>query len=247
MLNEVLHKHFDEQQIFRIDHYLGKETVQNLLVFRFANLHDRAAVEPQLRRPRADHGGGAGRHRDARRLLRRDRRAARHAAEPHDAAAHAGGDGTAARAGSRRAARREGQGPALDPADRRAARCTPTPSARSTRRAAWTASRCRATRTSRAWKRIPSPRPSSPPSCSSTTGAGAVCLFTCAPASGWHRQQSVDRYPLSPPAPAAVPRNAAGEHGAQLDRAEPAARRRACIWRSTPGNLVWACTRAWSA
>jgi glucose-6-phosphate 1-dehydrogenase len=37
-LNEVLHEHFDEKQIYRIDHYLGKETVQNLIVFRFANL-----------------------------------------------------------------------------------------------------------------------------------------------------------------------------------------------------------------
>jgi glucose-6-phosphate 1-dehydrogenase len=36
-LNDVLHRHFDESQIYRIDHYLGKETVQNLLVFRFAN------------------------------------------------------------------------------------------------------------------------------------------------------------------------------------------------------------------
>ncbi|MDR2219466.1 MAG: glucose-6-phosphate dehydrogenase [Methylobacillus sp.] len=36
-LNRVLHKHFSEEQIYRIDHYLGKETVQNLLVFRFAN------------------------------------------------------------------------------------------------------------------------------------------------------------------------------------------------------------------
>jgi len=36
-LNRSLHKHFDETQIYRIDHYLGKETVQNLLVFRFAN------------------------------------------------------------------------------------------------------------------------------------------------------------------------------------------------------------------
>ncbi|HVW28367.1 MAG TPA: glucose-6-phosphate dehydrogenase [Polyangiaceae bacterium] len=36
-LDEVLHRHFDESQIYRIDHYLGKETVQNLLVFRFAN------------------------------------------------------------------------------------------------------------------------------------------------------------------------------------------------------------------
>lgn len=36
-LNEDLHKCFDESQIFRIDHYLGKETVQNILVTRFAN------------------------------------------------------------------------------------------------------------------------------------------------------------------------------------------------------------------
>jgi glucose-6-phosphate 1-dehydrogenase len=36
-LNATLHKAFDESQIFRIDHYLGKEAVQNLLYFRFAN------------------------------------------------------------------------------------------------------------------------------------------------------------------------------------------------------------------
>lgn len=36
-LNEHIHKYFDEDQIFRIDHYLGKETAQNILFFRFAN------------------------------------------------------------------------------------------------------------------------------------------------------------------------------------------------------------------
>lgn len=36
-LNRVVRAHFAEHQIFRIDHYLGKDTVQNLLVFRFAN------------------------------------------------------------------------------------------------------------------------------------------------------------------------------------------------------------------
>lgn len=36
-LNETVHAHFDESQIYRIDHYLGKETVQNMMVFRFAN------------------------------------------------------------------------------------------------------------------------------------------------------------------------------------------------------------------
>jgi glucose-6-phosphate 1-dehydrogenase len=36
-LNEVLHKVFPEEAIFRIDHFLGKESVEDLLVFRFAN------------------------------------------------------------------------------------------------------------------------------------------------------------------------------------------------------------------
>ena len=36
-LNEIIHRVFDESAVFRIDHYLGKEAVQNLLLFRFAN------------------------------------------------------------------------------------------------------------------------------------------------------------------------------------------------------------------
>ncbi|HMF44030.1 MAG TPA: glucose-6-phosphate dehydrogenase, partial [Polyangia bacterium] len=36
-LNEVLHRALPEESIFRIDHYLGKEAVQNILYFRFAN------------------------------------------------------------------------------------------------------------------------------------------------------------------------------------------------------------------
>ena len=41
-LNSIVRELFDERQVFRIDHYLGKETVQNLLVLRFAN----AVFEP---------------------------------------------------------------------------------------------------------------------------------------------------------------------------------------------------------
>ena len=37
-LNELVHRYYREDQVYRIDHYLGKETVQNLLAFRFANI-----------------------------------------------------------------------------------------------------------------------------------------------------------------------------------------------------------------
>ena len=36
-INDAVGKHFEESQIYRIDHYLGKETVQNLMVLRFGN------------------------------------------------------------------------------------------------------------------------------------------------------------------------------------------------------------------
>src|SRR5271163_2835824 len=50
-LNDNINKVFDEKQIFRIDHYLGKETVQNVLVFRFAN----GIFEPVWNRNYIDH------------------------------------------------------------------------------------------------------------------------------------------------------------------------------------------------
>jgi glucose-6-phosphate 1-dehydrogenase len=50
-LNSIVHEHFQEHQIFRIDHYLAKETVQNLLMFRFAN----SIFEPLWNRRYIDH------------------------------------------------------------------------------------------------------------------------------------------------------------------------------------------------
>jgi glucose-6-phosphate 1-dehydrogenase len=50
-LNELLMQHFTEDEIFRIDHYLGKETVQNMLALRFAN----GIFEPIWNRQFIDH------------------------------------------------------------------------------------------------------------------------------------------------------------------------------------------------
>ncbi len=50
-LNQLLTRTFEEKQIYRIDHYLGKETVQNLLAFRFAN----ALFEPLWNRNYIDY------------------------------------------------------------------------------------------------------------------------------------------------------------------------------------------------
>ena len=49
-LNRDVHEYFDESQIYRIDHYLGKETVQNLLVYRLAN----AFIESSWNRERIE-------------------------------------------------------------------------------------------------------------------------------------------------------------------------------------------------
>jgi glucose-6-phosphate 1-dehydrogenase len=50
-LNDAMHAVFNEQQIYRIDHYLGKETAQNVLFFRFGN----AMFEPVWNRTHVDH------------------------------------------------------------------------------------------------------------------------------------------------------------------------------------------------
>jgi glucose-6-phosphate 1-dehydrogenase len=50
-LNDVIEEHFDESEVFRIDHYLGKETVQNMLALRFAN----GIFEPIWNRQFVDH------------------------------------------------------------------------------------------------------------------------------------------------------------------------------------------------
>ncbi len=96
-LNRVLRRRFDESAIYRIDHYLGKESVQNLLYFRFAN----SFLEPIWNRHFVDSrhrvDGRGVRRGGPRPLLRGSGRAARRRAEPSAAGGRAPGDGAALR------------------------------------------------------------------------------------------------------------------------------------------------------
>ena len=92
-----LHQYIDESQLYRIDHFLGKMGLDEILYLRFANAMLRAALEPQLRRVRADHDGRGLRRRGPRALLRPGRRAARRRRQPPDAGGRRGGDGAAGR------------------------------------------------------------------------------------------------------------------------------------------------------
>ena len=110
-LNRQLCDSVNEEQIYRIDHYLGKETVQNILVFRFAN----GIFEPIWNRRYVDHvqitvAEDAGRG-GAREVLRGGRRAARHVSQPPVPAPRPDRHGAAHLLRARLGARREGQGP----------------------------------------------------------------------------------------------------------------------------------------
>ena len=145
----MLHRAFPEEAIFRIDHFLGKDGIENLLVFRFANSLLEPVWNRQLRLQHPDHDGRGLRHRRARgkfydtagalrdvvqNHLLADRRPAGHGA--------AGGRPAPTRCGTRRS-RSSARSPPLDP----------------TR---WCGASTAATSTSRASPRAPTPRPSSP-------------------------------------------------------------------------------------
>ena len=94
-LNAEILKTLKEHQIYRIDHFLGKETVQNIMALRFANglfepLWNRAAD-----RSCSDHRGRNPRRRAPRQVLREDRRPSRHGAEPRVPASRDDRDGAA--------------------------------------------------------------------------------------------------------------------------------------------------------
>ena len=109
-LTELISRYFTEEEVFRIDHYLGKETVQNMLALRFAN----GIFEPIWNRQFIDHvqitvAESLG-HRGARRVLRAGRGDSRHLPEPHAPARRADGDGAADRLHGGLGAKREGEG-----------------------------------------------------------------------------------------------------------------------------------------
>ena len=114
-LNRMLAEHFEEREIYRIDHYLGKETVQNMLGAAVRQRDLRADLEPPDDRPRPDHGGRVARRRGPRRLLRAGGRDPRHRPEPPAPARRAHGHGAADRLHGRFRPQREGQGAAGDP------------------------------------------------------------------------------------------------------------------------------------
>ena len=73
-LNREVGKVFRESQVYRIDHYLGQGDRPEPAGLPLRQRDLRAALEPPLRRPRADHRGRVDRHREPRRVLRGDRR-----------------------------------------------------------------------------------------------------------------------------------------------------------------------------
>ena len=81
-LNRIVDDVFPTGSVFRIDHYLGKETVQNLLAVRFANTMFGTNLEQQVRGPCADHDGRRHRNRQPCWVLRRHWRRARRDPEP---------------------------------------------------------------------------------------------------------------------------------------------------------------------
>ena len=171
-LNQVVHQVVSESQVYRIDHYLGKETVQNLLVLRFGN----AIFEPIWNRNYVDwveitaaeevavgHRGGyydtAG-------------GAARHVPEPPPATVGPHGHGGPLAVRGRLHPRREGQGLPRHPAD----------AARGRRRRHPPRPPTAGIGTNPAWRPAAARPPSRRSSCWSTTGDGRACRSSSAAA-----------------------------------------------------------------
>ena len=139
-LNETVHKVFDESCIFRIDHFLGKEAIDNILAFRFANgLFDRSGTATTS--ASADRRSRDAVHRGTRRVLRQDRRIPRHDRHAPAPGRRVRRDGTAVLARRRRRRAREDEGLRRDASDRCDLR--------------WCEVSTRAFETSQAWRSAP--------------------------------------------------------------------------------------------
>ncbi len=184
---------FDERQVCRIDHYLAKETVQNLLVLRFAN----GIFEPVWNRRYVDHVQITAAETlgvEHRGPYYEEAGALRDMIKPHlvqlfslvAMESPVAFDADAVRDEKLKVLRAVRPIPP-DRVDLFAVRGQYVAGSRSTaRRRSLTAPRSASPPTRR-------PRRSPPSSCSSTTGAGRGCRSTCAPASAWRR-----RSPRSP-------------------------------------------------
>ncbi len=115
-LNEILSAEFEENQIYRIDHYLGKETVQNILVLRFGNgifeplWNSRYIDNIQITVAESNRGG------NPRELLREIRDPPRHGPKPHFPADDPPADGSAKRPQPRHGQNGKSQSPEKPPA-----------------------------------------------------------------------------------------------------------------------------------
>ena len=182
-LNRAIADVFAEDQVYRIDHYLGKETVQNLSVFRFGNglfepIWNRRYIDSvQITVAETVGVEGRGEFYD-------QTGAMRDVVQNHGLQLHGDvRDGAAGRVRARGPARREAQGASrrqADGAERRRART----SVRGQYVSGWVEGE-RITvvpRRARRSRPTPRPRPSSRSSSRSTPGAGRGCRSTCAPA-----------------------------------------------------------------
>ena len=177
---------FDESQVFRIDHYLGKETVQNLMALRFAN----ALFEPVWNRNFIDHvqitaaedigiGGRAGYYEGAGAL--------RDLVQNHmlQLLALLTMEPPIAFEANRLRDEKLKVLEAIVPPDvgrgRLDGASAPSTAAGVVRRQV----RCPATARRRGWRPTRAPRRTRRCACTSPTGAGPACRSTCAPASGW--------------------------------------------------------------